>query len=424
MKTIARFFNSLTTRLQLATLIASLVGVFFSVLSYTLNHDAPEDVRQFLLYMVKFQLLMAFIVQLLAWVIISRRIIKPVVTLIELMRTLGDGKYEVDVPYTSVGNQIGSLARKVKVFKDRVIYAQKLEQERKELEEWNAQDRQLLVQTLSINFDTNVNKTVKKLLASTQVVNQNAQQLCMVAAGNSKQLGTLKQHTENTHESMHSVASAAEQLATSIAHINTQMVHAAGVITNAVQKADSANRVMQALAESTIKIHSLVEMINEITAQINLLALNATIEAARAGEQGKGFAVVAGEVKNLASQTASATQEISEFIAQINEKTGDAVQAIDAIHVIIGSINTISAEVATAVQAQNDATGHIARNIQASAQISANSKAIVDAVSDSTKQIYTAAEEMVEVSGTLQGESEGLNKEAQSFVGMLQKSTG
>jgi methyl-accepting chemotaxis protein len=202
------------------------------------------------------------------------------------------------------------------------------------------------------------------------------------------------------------------------------MVHAAGVITNAVQKADSANRVMQALAESTIKIHSLVEMINEITAQINLLALNATIEAARAGEQGKGFAVVAGEVKNLASQTASATQEISEFIAQINEKTGDAVQAIDAIHVIIGSINTISAEVATAVQAQNDATGHIARNIQASAQISANSKAIVDAVSDSTKQIYTAAEEMVEVSGTLQGESEGLNKEAQSFVGMLQKSTG
>ncbi len=422
MKTISRFFSSLTTRLQLATLMASLVGIFFSLTTYLLHSDAPESLRAALERDFQLQLVMALIAQILAWYIITQHVVKPVVTLIELMRALGEDKYDIEVPFITVGNQIGSLARKVKIFKDKVIYARKLEQERKEMEEWIAQDRQLLVQTLSTNFDTHVNKTVSKLLESTHTVKANAQGLCTISMHNTKQLGILKQHSERAHESMHSVAGAAEELASSIQHINAQIARAGTIIKQAVSKAENATQVMQALSESTSKIHYLIESINEITAQINLLALNATIEAARAGEQGKGFAVVAGEVKNLASQTATATQDISEFIAHINDKTHDAVAAIGDIHAIIGSINTVSSEVAHAVSAQNAATGDIAKNIHSTAHVSKQSVEIAEQVATATQKIDTAAEEMMWVSNTLAKETENLGQEAQKFLGVLRNS--
>ena len=125
---------------------------------------------------------------------------------------------------------------------------------------------------------------------------------------------------------------------------------------------------MQGLAKSAGRIGEVVGLINTIAAQTNLLALNATIEAARAGEAGRGFAVVASEVKSLASQTAKATEEISEQIADIQKVAGDAIDAIKGIGSIIGEVNEVATAIAAAVQEQGAATQEITRSTQFAAQ--------------------------------------------------------
>ena len=125
---------------------------------------------------------------------------------------------------------------------------------------------------------------------------------------------------------------------------------------------------MQGLAQSAGRIGEVVGLINTIAAQTNLLALNATIEAARAGEAGRGFAVVASEVKSLASQTAKATEEISEQIADIQKVAGEAIDAIKGIGGIIGEVNEVATAIAAAVQEQGAATQEITRSTQFAAQ--------------------------------------------------------
>ena len=190
---------------------------------------------------------------------------------------------------------------------------------------------------------------------------------------------------------------------------------------SAVTKAVSATHIMQALTEGTTKIHAVLGIITEITSQINLLALNATIEAARAGEQGKGFAVVASEVKNLASKTASSTKEIAQFISDISEQSKKAVISISEIQQTIGAIDTISSDVAQAIVAQNNATKHIAQNIQSFVRISGESKKIVEDVSTATQKIDTASEEMLWVCTTLSSESTSLNTASRHFVSLLKE---
>src|SRR5204862_537354 len=157
--------------------------------------------------------------------------------------------------------------------------------------------------------------------------------------------------------SVERVASASEQLSASINDISQQAAHAAGIASRAVNQARDTDGTVQGLATSAGRIGEVVGLINTIAAQTNLLALNATIEAARAGEAGRGFAVVASEVKSLASQTAKATEEISEQIADIQKVAGEAIDAIKNIGGIIGEVNEVATAIAAAVQQQGAATG-------------------------------------------------------------------
>ena len=141
--------------------------------------------------------------------------------------------------------------------------------------------------------------------------------------------------------SVESVASASEELSASINDISQQAAHAAGIASRAVSQARETDGTVQGLAKSASRIGEVVGLLNTIAAQTNLLALNATIEAARAGEAGRGFAVVASEVKSLASQTARATEEISEQIADIQKVAGEAIDAIKGIGSIIGEVNEV-----------------------------------------------------------------------------------
>ncbi len=179
-------------------------------------------------------------------------------------------------------------------------------------------------------------------------------------------------------------ATGTEQLVASISEISRRMSESARVTEQAMQQGSHTNTIMTNLAETVSRIGSVVSLIQQIANQTNLLALNATIEAARAGEAGKGFAVVASEVKNLATQTAKATDEISGQISSVQTGTDEVVKAIGGISGVITRINEISTAIASAVEEQDAVTREMATNMNAAAvgvnSISSNMNEIASAI--------------------------------------------
>ena len=160
----------------------------------------------------------------------------------------------------------------------------------------------------------------------------------------------------------------------------------------------------------------MVGLINDIAGQTNLLALNATIEAARAGDAGKGFAVVASEVKNLASQTARATEEISSQIKAVQDETSSAVGAIGGITTTIAQINEIATSIASAVEEQGAATGEISRSVQQAAQSTQEVSRNIESVNQAAQTTGQSASEVKDVSNSLSGEVASLEAEVNKFL--------
>jgi methyl-accepting chemotaxis protein len=193
-----------------------------------------------------------------------------------------------------------------------------------------------------------------------------------------------------------------------IAEIAKNATEAARVSGEAVEAAESANQTVSKLGDSSVEIGKVIEVITSIAQQTNLLALNATIEAARAGEAGKGFAVVANEVKELAKQTAKATEEIKQKITVIRENTSGAVEAIGGIKGVIDKISHISTVIATAVEEQSATTGEMTRNVaeaaRGAATISSNIQGVAEAAQNTSTNVgeaQTATEHLAKMANQL-----------------------
>jgi methyl-accepting chemotaxis protein len=194
------------------------------------------------------------------------------------------------------------------------------------------------------------------------------------------------------------------------------VTRSSAVAGDASVKANETNGKVEGLAEAARKIGEVVNLISEIAEQTNLLALNATIEAARAGEAGKGFAVVASEVKNLATQTAKATEEIGQQIGGMQAATGEAVEAIRVIVRVIEEMNEISASIAGAVEQQNAATEEIAHTVERAAQ---GTKAATEGIAEVNRAAVesgSAAEQVLISARELSRESEGLRGQVEEFL--------
>jgi methyl-accepting chemotaxis protein len=217
---------------------------------------------------------------------------------------------------------------------------------------------------LATDFESNVKGVTETASRSTAEVAGHAGEMVSAAGETVAKSAAAASAAEMASGNVQAVAAATEELSSSIREISRQVQQSAGITQRAVAEAKATDETVQSLAIAAEKIGDVVTLINDIASQTNLLALNATIEAARAGEAGKGFAVVASEVKNLAMQTAKATDEITNQIASIQDQTGRAVDAIRRIGDTIGEVNSIVAAIAAAVEEQGAATAEIARNVQ------------------------------------------------------------
>ncbi|MGE5505560.1 MAG: methyl-accepting chemotaxis protein, partial [Actinomycetota bacterium] len=224
-----------------------------------------------------------------------------------------------------------------------------------------------------------------------------------------------------TSTNVQTVASATEELSSSIAEITRQINDAAERTRRVTGDADQADAAIGRLAAIAQRIGEIVQLINDIASQTNLLALNATIEAARAGEAGKGFAVVAGEVKNLATQTARATDEIGSQVGEIQSSVRDAVAAVAQIVRSVGEVDSITATIASAAEQQSAATAEITRNLAQAAQgageVSHNVNAVMQAAGETgsaSQVVLGSAEDMARQSSRLSDEVAGFLAEVRA----------
>ena len=231
-----------------------------------------------------------------------------------------------------------------------------------------ATQRQQAIEGYIGTFETQIRAALGALRNASEQMRTTSEGMYAVSNQTNAQVRMAGKASGDASTNVNSVAAASEELSTSISDISRQVTHAANIASRAVDQARQTDGTVQGLVATASRIGEVVGLINDIAAQTNLLALNATIEAARAGEAGKGFAVVASEVKSLATQTAKATEEISQQIAAVQKVANDAIDAIKGIGGIIGEVSEVATAIAAAVEQQGAATQEITGSTQQAAQ--------------------------------------------------------
>ena len=218
-----------------------------------------------------------------------------------------------------------------------------------------------------------------------------SQQMGANAEETSTQANVVATSSKTISESLQTIAAAVEEMTSSIGEISVNAVKASEMAAEAVTVTETTNSIIAKLGSSTSEIGDVIKLITSIAEQTNLLALNATIEAARAGEAGRGFAVVASEVKELARETAEATEDISAKIEAIQSDTEGAVDAISSISEIIQRINDIQAVIATAVEEQSVTSSEMSKSITTAAEGGASISSNIDGVADAARDTAEGA---------------------------------
>ncbi len=346
------------------------------------------------------------------------RLAQPLVGMAAAMTQMAQGTLEVAIPGRGRDDELGNMATAMEAFRQQALEKRRLEvaaaaEQALKLRRQEQTERDVAA------FNVSASGVMHFLEAA-------AARMHEVAVGVVRQSDETEGCAERTAQGATSastdltmVAAAVEQLNTSVSEITRQVAQAATTASDAVGLAVSTDGRMRDLASGGERIGDVVRLIAGIAHRTNLLSLNATIEAARAGEAGKGFAVVADEVKQLAVQTASATEEVTRQIGAMRGSTAQAVQAVAQMSTAIDRIAEVATSIAAAVEQQGAATRDIARSVQTVAGLnSAASEAMLD-VCTASRATGEAGQEVLAASHDLQRQVVHLRQEVDGFLGCL-----
>ncbi|MCJ2115894.1 methyl-accepting chemotaxis protein [Methylobacterium sp. J-001] len=354
---------------------------------------------------------------LAAAILLMLNIQRPLVRLVAALQRMASGEIDAEIREAQRTDEIGALGRAVENIKSMV--ARKAGEEaalRQAADAAAAAARQRTMMELADNFEAAVGGIVGLVSDAAIELQATAQTMTKTATETAVQSTNVAAAAEEAATNVQTVAAAAEELGSSVSEIGRQVTGSTNLAKAAVLDADQTTQLVQVLSQTSAKIGDMVGLIANIASQTNLLALNATIEAARAGEAGRGFAVVATEVKELASQTARATDEIARQIGAVQGVTEQAVDAIATITARIREIDTVATSIAAAVEQQGAATQEIVRNVaQASTGTSAVTGNIVG-VAQASEQTGAAAAHVLSSASALSRQSEHLSTEVSSFL--------
>ena len=314
---------------------------------------------------------------------ITKSIAGVLASMTELAAGGGDLTKRIDI---TSGDEVGELAGKFNTFMDKM--------------------EELIAKMAGV--------TVQMASASEQL-NTTSQQITANSEETSAQADVVSKSAQAVSQNLQTVATGAEEMGASIKEIAKNATEAAKIATSAVKVAETTTATVSKLGDSSTEIGQVIKVITSIAQQTNLLALNATIEAARAGEAGKGFAVVANEVKELAKETATATEDISRKIEAIQADTKAAVDAIGAISGVIHQINDISNTIATAVEEQNATTNEMSRNVSEAAQSSGEITSNIAGVAQAAESTSRGAGDTQKASQQLVATSAELRRLVEQF---------
>jgi methyl-accepting chemotaxis protein len=355
---------------------------------------------------------------LVGWIYVGRRLVGGIRVMVASMREIASGNYDAAIPAPS-GDEIGEMSRALTVLRDASLERRRLREQQEAEREAAQRERRADLLRLAQSFEETVLKVVRNVADRSAVLASNTSAMVDTSRNASELSSAAMSASEQATVSVQQVARAAEELSSSISDIGRHVDESARIAVQAVGEAGQTNETISGLAQAAERIGEVVKLINGIARQTNLLALNATIEAARAGDAGKGFAVVASEVKQLATQTAQATEDIAQQVGQIQQATRSAVDAIQGISRTIGRINELTEIVAGAVTQQNAATAEIARNVQTAASGTKDVLANIDGVARAAGETGEAAGIMREAAAAVSQQSTQLREEVDQFLSTI-----
>ena len=320
----------------------------------------------------------------------ARLVGRPLTAIGGRMVALANLDTAMPIPYADRNDEIGIIARSVGTFREREVKRLHLE-EKQHREDQQRQSRQERIDGLVDNFRAQAKGLLGDVTVNMSEMEKTAGELARTATVASSQATAVTSASRDASANVRVVAGSTEQLARSIHEISETLTRTTAVVSQADSDASASAKRMAFLSQAADQIGAVVHLIRSIADQTNLLALNATIEAARAGEAGKGFAVVASEVKNLATQTAKATEEIAGQIGEIQGSIHDATKGIDGITRTITEVNTLAMSIAVAIEEQASATSEIGRNVQEAERGSSTVMTTAGAVASSIEQTAQVA---------------------------------
>ncbi|CAO3362621.1 methyl-accepting chemotaxis protein [Azospirillum palustre] len=355
---------------------------------------------------------------LVVWLYIGRIVIRRMMDLKTGMDRIAAGDLDAEIALTGK-DEIAEMGAALLVFRDTAREVETARTAAEAERQRAAGERRQTMLSLADQFENGVKTVVETVSAAATQMHQTAAGMVATADDTSRQAGNAAEAAETASVNVDGAASAAHELSQSISEIARQVTESATIAAKAANEAERTDSTMRELNEAASRIGAVLDLISDIAGQTNLLALNATIEAARAGEAGKGFAVVASEVKQLASQTAKATEQIAGQIGAMQQATGEAVGAIRSIGLTIGRLNDIAASIAAAVEEQGAATSEIARNVQQAAGGTAQASQNIGQVRTAAGQTGQSAQEVLSVAQEVSSQTGRLQQQIDRFLSQV-----